>query len=304
MMKEGTRLPFWLPSVLILVCLLALGSVLRAGPQAPTRATANGVLLAAATTAEESVALAPLDSELASPNPTAPATASPTATGQAAPAPTVNPTPQPAAAPAVAQSQGARGGARPALHIGIQAGHWQASQLPDELASLRTSTGAAGADWREQDVNLDIARRVAAILTADGFKVDLLPSTIPVGYQADAFVALHCDGNSSTAAHGYKTARSSRSAIPGRDDALVAALNDAYGRLTGLRLDNSTITNNMRYYYAFGGGNIQHAIAGSTPGAILEMGFLTNRDDRALLLSSPDLVAQAIVAGLEQYFGS
>ncbi|MCL4465379.1 MAG: N-acetylmuramoyl-L-alanine amidase [Chloroflexi bacterium] len=307
-MKGGARLPFWLPALLVSVCLVALGSLLHSGPHKPSQHATSRVLLVADAKSgadQEGTPLAQQEDPVASPGSAATVAASPTAVAQAVPAPATTPTVPPVTStpsqPSAA-NPGSRGGARPTLRVGIQAGHWLESQLPDELASLRTATGAAGSGWREQDVNLDIAHRVADLLTADGFQVDLLPSTVPVGYQADAFLALHADANGSTSASGFKAARSSRSDIPGRDDALVAAVDDAYGRLTGLRLDNSTITNNMRYYYTFGGGDIQHAIARSTPGAILEMGFLTNPGDRALLLGSPDLVAKAIVAGLQQYF--
>ena len=206
-------------------------------------------------------------------------------------------TPEPSA-PALAS----RGGARP-QRIGIQVGHWLTEDLPDELASLRTSTGAAGAGWREVDVNLDIGQRVAALLEAAGFKVDLLPSTVPAGYQADVFLALHCDSGSSSTANGFKVARSGRSAIPTVDDALVQTIYDVYGRLTGLARDDKNITRNMTYYFAFA-GRYTHSVAKTTPAAILEMGFLSNPSDRQFLTDSPDRAAQAIATALSDFLAS
>lgn len=65
------------------------------------------------------------------------------------------------------------------FRVGIQAGHWKTSELPTELASLRTSTGASGSGWREVDINLDIAKRVVALLEQQGVQTDLIPSTVP-----------------------------------------------------------------------------------------------------------------------------
>jgi N-acetylmuramoyl-L-alanine amidase len=182
--------------------------------------------------------------------------------------------------------------------VGIQAGHWQTANMPDELASLRGSTGAAGSGWREVDVNLDIARRVSALLSNAGVQVDLLPSTIPTGYKADAFVALHNDGNSNTSLSGYKVARSSWSVIPTKDDALVKDLANDYEAGTGFAANPQTITLAMTRYYAFNNQMLQHAVAPSTPGAILEMSFLTNAGDRNVMTTDPDRVATAVANGI------
>ncbi|MGO9410568.1 MAG: hypothetical protein ACLQCB_07415, partial [Spirochaetia bacterium] len=53
-----------------------------------------------------------------------------------------------------------RGLGRP-WRVGIQAGHWQIDALPDELARLRTDTGASYGNLQEVDVNLRIAQRIA-----------------------------------------------------------------------------------------------------------------------------------------------
>src|SRR5439155_12820374 len=79
--------------------------------------------------------------------------------------------------------------------VGIQAGHWRSEELPDELASLREQGGARVGGASEVEITLAIAQRVAALLSARGVTVDILPATVPPGYRADAFVALHCDVN-------------------------------------------------------------------------------------------------------------
>src|SRR5207237_7878971 len=78
--------------------------------------------------------------------------------------------------------------------IGLQAGHWQTADVPAELKRLEQLTGTSGGGVNEWQLNLDIANRVAVALRARGYAVDVLPTTIPPGYLAEAFVSLHADG--------------------------------------------------------------------------------------------------------------
>ncbi len=185
--------------------------------------------------------------------------------------------------------------------VGIQAGHWKSAELPAELSSLRASTGAEGIGWREADVNLTIALRVVALLHQANVDADLIPATVPVNYQADAFVSLHCDANG-PGLSGFKLARATRSAIPAKDDALLNAISDTYGAATRLPYHFATITPAMQLYYAFN-QRLQHSVSPSTPSVILEMGFLTNAGDRALLTEQPDLAAEGIARGILQALG-
>lgn len=211
-------------------------------------------------------------------------------TDQEAPSPPSSSTPsQPPGAPA---------------RVGIQAGHWKNSELPAELAGLRGSTGAAGNGWREVDINLDIARRVAALLQKENIQVDLIPATVPPGYKADAFVSLHGDANSNTSLSGYKLARSRMSSIPARDDALLAAISEEYAKATGLKEHRATITVNMTAYYSFAHPGIEHSVAPTTPSVILEMGFLTTLGDRKLLMEQPDRAAEGIAKGILKFLGA
>ena len=73
-------------------------------------------------------------------------------------------------------------------------------EAPDELRRLIPQTGAEWEGVTEVEINLDIAQRVGVILNSKGVAVDILPTTIPVGYVADAFVALPGVGPSFPAA--------------------------------------------------------------------------------------------------------
>lgn len=150
-------------------------------------------------------------------------------------------------------------------------------------------------------MNLEVARRVAAILQESGVQVDLLPATVPAKYQADAFVAIHADANSSSRPRGFKVARSQLSPIPDQDDALVRALYAEYGAATGLPRDDDAITRAMLYYYAFSSPRYRHTVAPTTPAAILEMGYLTNPIDRAFMLNSTEAVATGIARGILRF---
>jgi hypothetical protein len=184
------------------------------------------------------------------------------------------------------------------LRVGIQAGHWRSQELPDEQAPLRGSSGAFASGYAEVTVNLDIARRVAALLASDGIVVDVLPATVPPGYAADAFVALHADGAEQTDICGFKLATPWWTSSASQH--LLDTLTAEYGKATGQPLDGA-ITANMRGYYAFNYRRYTHAISKTTPAVIIEMGFLTCANDRALLVNQPDAVAVGIANGIVRY---
>jgi N-acetylmuramoyl-L-alanine amidase len=173
--------------------------------------------------------------------------------------------------------------------------------LPDELARLRGSTGAYFEGRSEMALNLDIARRVEQLLIARGIRVDVLPATIPPGYDADAFVAIHADGSAGARARGFKLATPWRTSTASR--LLMEAVDGAYGEATGLPRDGS-ITINMRGYYAFNYRRHTHAIARTTPAVILEMGFITSAADRSVMYGRADVVASGIANGVIRYLNT
>jgi N-acetylmuramoyl-L-alanine amidase len=183
--------------------------------------------------------------------------------------------------------------------VAIQAGHWKSEEAPDEFPSLRFQLGSSVAGVNEVDVNLDIAGRVAVILRAQGIIVDVLPATIPPSYVADAFVALHADDDGGYgSATGFKIAHGFYRGP--YDQALVDALTKEYAASTALPL-NDQITDDMTDYYAFAWFRYEHALAPHTPAAILEMGYLSNGEDRTLLTQAPDVVAQGIANGVLRF---
>jgi N-acetylmuramoyl-L-alanine amidase len=185
--------------------------------------------------------------------------------------------------------------------VGIQAGHWKISEAPDEQYRLRADTGAQWKNLTEAAVNLEIATRVQKQLQDAGVTVDLLPATVPPGYDADAFVAIHADDGGGTDQSGWKIASPWRSSVASR--ALRDAIALSYGRASGLPEDRYGVSYNMRGYYAFGWYRYEHAIAPTTPGAIIETGFLTSAVDRQLIVADPDRAARGISLGILAYLG-
>ena len=185
--------------------------------------------------------------------------------------------------------------------VGIQAGHWKTSALPDEQQRLRADTGAQWKKLTEAEVNLAIATRVQTLLQAAGVAVDLLPATVPEGYDADAFVAIHADDGGGTAASGFKVASPWRASEASR--LLRDALDAGYARSSGLPEDRYGVSYNMRGYYGFSWTRFDHAIAVTTPAAIIETGFLTSAADRAVIVDDPDRAARGISQGILAYLG-
>lgn len=183
--------------------------------------------------------------------------------------------------------------------VGLQIGHWQHREAPDELAGLRGNTGAIFGSYTELELMLEVGERVATLLRNAGIDVDILPVTIPPGYEADAFITLHADGNTNTSVRGFKIA-GPRIDYSGYATALVDALRIAYRASTELPEDPQ-ITRRMSSYYAFNWARYEHAVHPYTPSAIVETGFVSNVADRTFLIAETDRVANGIATGIQAF---
>ncbi|HUW22191.1 MAG TPA: N-acetylmuramoyl-L-alanine amidase [Candidatus Bathyarchaeia archaeon] len=183
------------------------------------------------------------------------------------------------------------------LRVGLQAGHWKNSELPDELVKLRkTSGGTSNGNTAEWEVNLAICKEIKKILEKEDIVVDILPATVPTSYWADAFVSIHADGSTSPKTSGFKVAAPRRD-LTGKANGLIALIKQEYAKITGFDEDPN-ITMNMSGYYAFSWRRFEHAIHPMTPAAILETGFLTNPTEARMLIKNPQIPAQAIAQAL------
>lgn len=188
------------------------------------------------------------------------------------------------------------GGAR---RIGIQIGHWQTDNVPPELRRLEVQTGTSWDGLTEVEVTMEIANRISDLLKSHGYLVDILPTTIPAGYLADAFVALHMDGDGTGENSGYKAAHGSRRGP--YEQQLLEDIKDEYGAATGLRWDPEHISRNMTGYYGVSWQRYRSSTSPFTPSVILEMGFLSNDDDRALAVNHPEILARGVANGIVRF---
>ncbi len=188
--------------------------------------------------------------------------------------------------------------------VGLQAGHWLTADAPDPLRRLRGELGTSAGDMREVDLDLDVAKRVAVILERRDVVVDILPTTVPVGYVADAFVAIHADGEGSGSVRGYKLAHGARR-TPYEDD-LEASVAEHYAAATSLPRDEDPrrLSLRMTSYYAFSWERSAYATSPFTPSVIVEMGYLTNDADREVLADRADLVAAGLAEGILRFLAA
>lgn len=220
----------------------------------------------------------------------------PVPTGQFAPffAPTPGTTPTAYASPTVVPT------VVPMLpkRVVIQAGHWQADKMPEQLSQFR-SGGTYYAGKAEWQVNLDIANRTASLLRGRGYAVRIVPATVPINCLADAFISIHADGDASTSARGFKVAYAHYVNNP-LNRRLLADVYIEYAAASGLPR-SSNITRNMTGYYSFTARRQPYSVAPSTPMLIIELAYLTNAADRQFLLTRPDSLALGVANGIDRF---
>ena len=181
--------------------------------------------------------------------------------------------------------------------VGLQVGHWKNQEVPEELERLKKNTGASGGGTTEVEVNTTIAETTATLLREKGITVDILPTTIPPGYRADAFVAIHADGNPDKNVNGFKVASPWREYTKGKTENLRLLTEKSYLEATELAIDPN-ISRNMRGYYAFSFWKFEHAIHPLTPAVIFETGFLTSPHDQQIIVQQPQLAAAGLARGI------
>lgn len=168
------------------------------------------------------------------------------------------------------------------IDVVVQMGH---------VARTTGKTGTAG----EQDFARAAAAHTAGRLAADGRVVQVIGADDPIP-RSEVFVAIHCDGSENQAARGASVGFRNEN---GRRAA--HAWKAAYQRLgwQSFRADNYTA--GLRDYY----GTRKAKDAGTPFAFILEAGFLTNPNDRALLANQAGHIrcAEAIRQAVNSVLG-
>jgi len=186
--------------------------------------------------------------------------------------------------------------------VGLQIGHDGAAEQPGELAHLRFNTGGFAGGLSELSVNRSVAAALKRTLEARGITVDLLTATPPEGYHADLLLALHADSVADTTRTGYKSAYFDPPRS-GLEPQLKSFIDADYLQLTGLPDDTKNTTGAMREYYAFNFHSYRHTVHPATPALIVELGYLSNPLDAALL-REPDVLADALAGGVVRFLES
>jgi N-acetylmuramoyl-L-alanine amidase len=184
------------------------------------------------------------------------------------------------------------------IRIGVQPGHWRIDELPDELARLRTSTGAVYGSLRELDINLAVSVRLVDRLMRSGFQAELVPAAIPAGYRADVFISVHADRADQPDRRGWKLS------APWRPSPASTRLAEDFSRAfreSGLPEDRGGVTANMRGYFGFSWWRYQQVISPYTPAVLVEMGFMGNASDRARMRDDPDFYAGILFKAVQYY---
>ncbi len=184
--------------------------------------------------------------------------------------------------------------------VAVQPGHWDIKELPPELYRLRNNSGAEWGSVREANINKAVVDALIPMLEAKGWHAIEVPATVPPGLRVDAFVAVHADSTSDTSRRGWKLSPPWRSSEASRE--LARDLTASFEGEPNLVEDTDGVTVNMRGYFAFNNRRFYHAISPYTPAVIIELGFISNRTDRALLTADPKFWAGIIARGLGSYF--
>jgi Mg-chelatase subunit ChlD/N-acetylmuramoyl-L-alanine amidase len=198
--------------------------------------------------------------------------------------------------------------------IGIQAGHW----------GMESGALSCDKSIQEATINWAVANKVADELRTQvpGVLVDVFsaPASNVHNYSADAFVALHTDQCAGTNS-GYKISRWKGTKGTGLDgsgdasDRLVQSLWSAYGIATGLPEDREPghFAPCMVEYYALnpidngpicGGKYTQlRGISDSTPGAVIEMGWLSGDLKFITSTDGQEKMAKGVANGILNFLG-
>ena len=170
------------------------------------------------------------------------------------------------------------------------------------------NAGAEGNGLREQDLVYTIGQELATLLRRNGnfdvrlsrpTKETLLGTTNATSlaarvndanrWGADYFISLHTNASEQSAAtgvEGYAYAQGTRGFALGED--ILTNLSDTTGlRNRGMKARPSLYVLRKT----------------SMPAVLVELGFITNPRDAALMLNSPELFAEGIYRGILEYTG-
>lgn len=179
--------------------------------------------------------------------------------------------------------------------VGIISGHY--GKPPESFQTQFDPGATCEVDGEvvltENEINFAIVSKVVVKLRDYGYSVDLLEEFDPrlLDYDADLMVSLHSNDcqDYGERVSGFLVSQSQARPTGGVDEKLVNCIRRHYAERTGLD-QRFGLTRDMTDYHVFSD------IKPSTPGAILELGFM--KDDREMLTMQQELLANAVVEGI------
>ena len=170
------------------------------------------------------------------------------------------------------------------------------------------NTGAEGNGLREQDVTYEVGRRLAALLRQSGnwdVRLSRNSSDEVLGnsnasslrtrvndansWGADYFVSVHTNGSTDPRAEGVEAYAYSR---PSRAFSLGEDIVDSLVQATGFPKRGMFVRPGLYVLKKT-----------SMPAVLVEIGFISNPEEAALMRSSPEVFAQGIYNGIVEYTG-
>lgn len=172
---------------------------------------------------------------------------------------------------------------------------------------VNPNAGAEGNGFREQNLVYRIGQELAADLRAEGFDVRLSRPTATTqlgssnasslrarvndanSWGADYFISLHTNASTSPAPTGTEALVF---ASPSRAASLARSILTSLTAATGLR-NRGVVVRSSLYVLR----------KTAMPAVLLELGFISNPNDAALMNERPDLFAAGITQGIINYTG-
>lgn len=170
------------------------------------------------------------------------------------------------------------------------------------------NAGAVGNGLREQDITYRVGQELAGLLRADGDYEVRLSRPTPTSslgssnttslrarvedanaWGADYFISIHTNASEQSAASGTEAFAYSR---PSRAFSLGEDIVEGITAVTGLRDRGMKVRPGL---YVLRKTNM--------PAVLVELGFITNPGDAALMNENPTLFARGIYNGIEMFLG-
>jgi len=160
--------------------------------------------------------------------------------------------------------------------------------------------GGSGNGLREKDLTLSIGKKISKILKDHGVRVvetRTSDKTVSLNSRtnlanrekADIFVSIHVNAFTSASAHGVETFNYPGSANGAK---LAKSIQDEIVKAKLFKNSRGTKTANFHVLRAT-----------NMPAALVELGFITNKDDASILKSKQGDIALAVAKGILAYLG-